>query len=134
MARQKTSPHDYPQAEQKHPDTYEADLNPDRMAGQNIGEHAAADAPHAFYAADVKQVVNTLHDEFTWDELREIVVLGEGARLQQGRTYLDLRDRRTLTATGDQEVGAGEWYVPKHETPYPYWNRLLGMTSPQRTT
>ena len=32
---------DYPQEQRKHPDAYEGDLNPNRMAGQNIGERIA---------------------------------------------------------------------------------------------
>jgi hypothetical protein len=30
------------------------------------------------------------------------------------------------------EVGPDNWYVPKSEVDYQLWNRLIGVTSPER--
>ena len=125
---------DKPQLEKKHPDEWERDLNPNRLAGQNIGEHGVDDDPGHVFAADVKYLVTRLQD-FTMDELREIPVLRAGTRLLQGATYVDLRDpaRPVFTATGEMSATANNWFVPKSETPYQYWNRLIGIEDVQRT-
>jgi len=113
-----------------HPDEYERDLNPDRLAGQNIGG-----TERRFISAhDWKEVHRTL-SEFADDELEQIPLIAEGERLQQGATYLDLNDRqrREFTATGDMRAGSGDRIVPKDEVPYPLWNRLRGIDDPRRT-
>jgi hypothetical protein len=53
------------------------------MARQNIGARVAT-VP----AANVKDVVSLLADDFTMDELREIPVLVAGTRLEQGAQYV----------------------------------------------
>ena len=113
---------DYPQEARKHPDEYQRDLSPDRMAGQNIGASVAT-VP----AADVKDVVSLLADDFTMDELREIPVLIVGTRLEQGAKYVDLTDdeRREITAMGGMTAAPEQWLVPKQETPPAYWNRIV---------
>ena len=125
---------DKPQLEKKHPDEWERDLNPNRMAGQNIGEQSAGDDPGYVFASEMKDLVTRLQD-FTMDELREIPVVRAGTRLLQNATYVDLRDpsRPVFTATGDMSATANNWFVPKSETPYQYWNRLIGITDVQRT-
>ena len=124
---------DKPQLEKKHPDEWEKDLNPNRLAGQNIGAEATEEANYQ-YASEMKDLVRQLQD-FTLDELREIPVLLAGTRLQQGATYVDLRDRsRTVfTATGEMMATANTWFVPKSATPYMYWNRLIGIRDVERT-
>jgi len=128
-------PADVPQARQMHPDDVQRDLNPDHLAGQNVGVRTTLDDPHGHRASDVKLLVTQLHHEFRMDELREIPVLTRGARLEQGAVYLDLADpdRQPFTAMGSDEVQAGSYVVPKHDCPAPYWNRLLGMKDPRRT-
>lgn len=123
-----------PQTEHKHPEEWERDLNPDRMAGQNVGERAAERETELPTAYDVKEVHRTLHDAFRDDELRQIPVLPAGERLQQGATYLDLRDpsRDEFTATGRDAAGEENWYVPKDRVPYSLWNRLRGVEDPER--
>lgn len=118
------------QRERKHPDEYEADLNPSRMAGQDIG-NTGDELPNAY---DRKDVHNSLSG-FADDELKSIPIVPEGERLQQGATYLDLndRDREEFTATGEMAAAAGERIVPKGEVPYPLWNRLRGVDDPNRT-
>jgi hypothetical protein len=115
-----------PQREQKHPDEWERDLNPDYMEGQNIGAEDAERERNVRSAYDRKDVHRHLADAFTDDELKRIPVLPEGERLQQGATYLDLAGQRPheFTALGDMSAGEGNRYVPKDEVPYPLWNRL----------
>jgi hypothetical protein len=116
---------DYPQEDRKHPDAYEGDLNPHRMAGQNIGGRVAT-VP----AADLKDVVSVLADAFTIDELRQIPIVVRGTPLEQGAKYVDLADdeRREMTAMGGMTALSDQWLVPKQETPPAYWNRLIGRS------
>lgn len=120
-----------PQAERKHPPEYEQDLNPDRLAGQNIGI-PRDQMPNAF---EMKSVNRSLQD-FSDDELRSIPIVPQGERLQQGATYLDLSDRSRgeFTATGEMSAGSSDCIVPKDEVPYTLWNRLRGISDPERTT
>lgn len=123
-----------PQTEQKHPDEWQRDLNPDHMAGQNIGQTDADRRERGLVNAhEVKSLHRSLQG-FTDDELRQIAVVPEGGRLQQGATYLDLNDpeRDEFTATGEMQAGADNCYVPKSEVPYPVWNRLRGIEDPER--
>jgi hypothetical protein len=122
-----------PQHEQKHPDQWQQDLNPDHLAGQNLGTPTSGTEQSGNTAYDLKEVHRQLA-EFGDDDLQQIAVVPTGARLQQGATYLDLNDpeRGEFTATGDMTAAAGSAYVPKSETPYPLWNRLLGVDEPER--
>jgi hypothetical protein len=126
-------PEEHFQPGQQHPERWRDDLNPNAMAGQNLG----LDNPHpeqgARTAYDLKEVHDTLRD-LTDDGLKQIPVLPEGARLEQGATYLDLHDprRREFTATGDMQAGPGHWLVPKDAVDYQLWNRLRGVEEPER--
>ena len=119
-----------PQTEKKHPDEWEADLNPHRLAGQNIG--IPTDLPTAF---DYKELQDALR-EFTDDELRQIPVIPAGSRLRQGATYLDLcgGERREFTAMGDTIAAPEDRLAAKGDVPYTLWNRLRGVDDPRRTT
>jgi hypothetical protein len=123
-----------PQTEKKHPDEWERDLNPNRMAGQNIGEQGSQQEQGARNAYDDKEIHRTLRDDFEDDELKKIPLVPEGARLQQGATYIDLKDsaREEFTATGRISAEPDRWYVPKDEVPYSLWNRLIGVENPER--
>ncbi len=129
----KTEGMDLPQREKKHPDEWERDLNPDRMEGQNVGPVSSDRERGDRTAFDVKPLHRVMRD---WpdEELKRIPVLEEGTRLQQGATYLDLRDpeRGEFTAMGDMAAGPRDAYVPKDEVPYPTWNRLRGIDDPER--
>src|SRR5437763_971341 len=103
--------------EDKHPDDVQQELNPDASKGQNyglVGPHPEKDNPRTAY--DIKELHRRL-EGFTDDLLKQIPVLPEGSRLEQDAAYLDLAspDRREIKATGDREVGPGQWYVPKSE-------------------
>lgn len=120
-----------PQAEKKHPDEWERDLNPDRLEGQNVGA-SGGDLPSAHDFKDLRQRLDDLSPE----ELREISIAPPGSRLRQGATYMDLAksDRSEFTATGERTAGEDERLAPKDEVSYPLWNRLRGIDDPERAT
>jgi hypothetical protein len=111
-----------PQDQIKHPQEWQADLNPEHLAGQNIG---GAKSRYRS-AAEIKHLTRQLQ-QFNNDELEQIPILRKGERLQQGAVYLDLASSATepITATGNMAAGDDHLYVPKAETPYTYWNRLV---------
>jgi hypothetical protein len=131
--KEDASMNDRPQREQKHPDEWQRDLNPDHMAGQNIGEASAATEQTGMTAYSLRALHRRLSG-FQDDDLKQIPVVPQGQRLQQGGTYRDLNDdnRDEFTATGDMTATEGTAYVPKDQTPYPLWNRLRDIDDPER--
>lgn len=115
---------DTPQTDRRHPDEYERDLNPDRMAGQNLGEREdlirASDLPAEELPDPLRQ--------FDRGELQRIPVVRPGAHLKQGATYVDLNAPRLIEfqALGDQTAGPDNVFVPKRELDHVRWNRMLG--------
>lgn len=116
-------------------DEWQQDLNPKPMAGRNVGlegphPEKAEDAPNAY---EIKELHNLL-DGYTADELKQIRVLPQGSRLEQGAKYINLKDpaRQEFTAMGVMEAEPNNWYVPKTEVPYWLWNRLIGVDNPER--
>ena len=110
-----------PQDQIKHSQEWHVDLDSEHLAGQNIG--GAKNRYRS--AAEIKHLARQLH-QFNDDELAQIPVLRKGERLQQGAVYLDLASAtEPITATGNMAAGDDHLYVPKAETPYPYWNRLV---------
>ena len=98
---------------EQHPEPWRSDLNPDAMAGQNVGlagPHPETDARTAY---DLKDLHRRLSD-FSDDELKSIPVLPLDTRLQQGATYVDLRDSdcREFKAMGNMEDRARELVCP----------------------
>jgi hypothetical protein len=126
-------PENIPTPGAQHPEEWRADLNPNAMAGQNLGLAAEAGGDERS-AYDVKDVHRRLTG-FTDDELKQIPVVATGARLQQGATYLDLLadTPEEFTATGEMTADAGHCYVNKSDVHYELWNRLLGLRDPRRT-
>lgn len=126
---------DKPQAEAltKHPEPYQHDLNPDAMAGQNLGIGEVQPSKHGPTAYDVKPVHNRFK-QFSDTELKQLRLLPVGSRLEQGATYIDLNnlDLGEFTATGDMRVGDNNWLVAKKDVPYELWNRLLGIETSER--
>ena len=118
---------------EQHPEEWRRDLNPDAMAGQSIGHAGAHPEKDAATAYEVKTIHRQFHG-FSDDELKRIPILPRGARLEQGATYVDLQDEglREFTATGDMQAEPNNWYVPKSEVDYQLWNRLIGVTNPER--
>jgi hypothetical protein len=123
------------QPEDKHPQPYQHDLNPDASKGINwglSGPHPEKNDPRT--AKDVKELHDLL-SEFHDDELEQIPILPAGARLESKATYINLRqaEAEEFTAEGNEEVGEIDWVVPKSEVDYQLWNRLGGVTNPART-
>lgn len=115
------------------PDEFQQDLNPDPMAGQNHGlegSHPEKDAPNA---SEIKEL-HSLLEGYTNSDLKQIPVLPQGSRLEQGAKYIDLNDpeRKEFTAIGNMEAGRDNYYVPKTEVDYQLWNRLTGVQNPER--
>jgi hypothetical protein len=118
---------------EQHPEGWRDELNPNRMAGQNLGLSNPHPEQAARTAYDIKDA-HRLLDGFTDDGLKSIPVLWEGSRLEQGATYIDLHDpeRRQFKATGDMQATREHWYVPKDAVDYELWNRLVGVSNPER--
>jgi hypothetical protein len=112
-------------------DEWQHDLNPDPLAGQNVGLAASQTEKEAPNAYDLKDVHRYLVD-FTDDELKQIPILPIGSRLKQGAKYVDLHDpnREEFTAMGGMETGSENWYVPKTEVDYQLWHRLTQPQAP----
>jgi hypothetical protein len=122
-----------PRPGEQHPEIWRRDLNPQPMAGQNVGLSSADRQRFSRTAHDVKEVHDRLRD-YSDDDLKQIPILATGARLEQGATYIDLQDSppHELTATGDMEASATNLYVPKDAVDYQLWNRLIGIRNPER--
>jgi hypothetical protein len=115
------------------PDEFQQDLNPNPMAGQNHGlegPHPEKDAANAY---EIKELHSIL-EGYTSNELKQIPVLPQGSRLEQGAKYIDLMDpeRKEFTAMGGMEAGTNNKYLPKTEVDYQLWNRLTGVQNPER--
>jgi hypothetical protein len=84
-------------------------------------------------AFDVQEAHRQLVD-WSDDDLKQVPLLPAGARLEQGATYVDLRDpaRREFAATGEMQVPLDGLYVPRSEVDDRTWNRLLGIRTPER--
>ena len=115
-----------PQREEKHSREWEEDLNPSHMAGQNIGPtgERSADSVTAYEMKGMHRVLAGYSD----DELKQIPVLTEGTRLQQGATYIDLAEQHPteFKVNGGVAIGREQLIVPKDRVPYPLWNKLIG--------
>jgi hypothetical protein len=118
---------------QMHPEKYQADMNPHAMAGGNWGLEGPHPEKECRTAADMKELYECL-PRLTADELRRIPVLPPGSRLEQGATYIDLRQPhlQEFTAIAGMEAGEHNWYVPKSEVEYQVWNELIGVNNPER--
>jgi hypothetical protein len=118
------------------PDKWERDLHPTVAPGRNHGLEGShpekEDIPTAY---DLKDVHRYLDQEgYTNAELQQIIVMPPGSRLEQGATYIDLKDpqRQEFTAMGNMEADSDRWYVPKTEIDYQLWNRLTLVQNPER--
>lgn len=115
------------------PDQWQQDLNPAPSAGKNYGlegPHPEKEAPNAY---ELKELHSKLSG-YTDQELKQIIVLPSGSRLEQGAKYIDLMapEPREFTAMGGMTAGADNRYVPKTEIDYQLWNRLTGVQNPER--
>ncbi len=117
-------------AGEQHPEEWRKDLNPNANAGQNYGDSEEQNAPTAHESGELRRMLS----DFTKDELKRILVLPPGSRLEQGATYIDLAapNRNEFTAEGNIEAGPDNYFVPKSQVDYQIWNRLIGITTPER--
>jgi len=105
-------------------DTWEQDLHPDRSADRN-------DVARTAY--DMEAAHRNLSD-MADDDMKQIPIVADGVRLEQGATYIDLLAGRTeFSAIGSMEAGQGHAYVAKNDVDYQMWNRLIGVENPERT-
>ena len=133
MSRSASNVRRYPQTSpvERHPEPWRSDLNPNALAGQNIGLEADRPEEHGIHASSLKEAWSLL-PELTADELKELRVLPVGSRLEESATYLDLRDRGRgeFKATSGMHVAAGEWLVAKRDVDHELWNKLRGKAVP----
>src|SRR2546423_4792508 len=113
-------------------DDFVEDLRPDNFAGAN---YSLRSEPQdiGLRAIDIKELYGKLAD-LTGDELRNIVIVPLGERLEQGAKYIDLLhlERGEFVATSDMVAGEDHYYVPKTHTDYVLWNRLRQVSDPVR--
>jgi hypothetical protein len=115
-------------------DQFDRDLNPNPMAGQNIGRDGEHSGKHGRTARDVKDV-HAMLSEWSDDDLAQVPVVPAGTRLEQNATYLDLSATtpREFTATGGMSAERDQCLVAKSDVPYQLWNRLRGVHDVERT-
>lgn len=115
------------------PDEWEQDLQRDNMTRGHEGGVEANPQAERRTAHDMKDI-HRVHPGLSKDELKRILVLAEGTRLEQGAKYFDLLHpgRGEFVATAEMTVGADHWFVQKSEVDYPLWNRIIGVTNPDR--
>lgn len=113
-------------------DEFDRDLNPEPLAGQNIG--ADQDDAGRRTAKDVKEIHAVLND-WSDEDLDQVPIVPTGTRLEQNATYLDLSapTSREFTARGDMSATPGQCLIAKSEVPYQLWNRLRGVDDVNRT-
>lgn len=115
-------------------DEWDKDLHPNREAGKNqgmTGQHPPVTS--ALNAFEIKELHSRM-PEFSSEELKQIIVLETGTRLQQGAKYIDLNDPvwEEFTAMANMQAGTDNYYVPKTEVGYQLWNKLIGVENPER--
>ncbi len=71
---------------------------------------------------------------WTEDELKQVPLMPIGARLDEGATYVDLRDpaRREFAASAEMQVPPDGLYVPRSAVDHRIWVRLLGLRTADR--
>lgn len=113
---------------------WQQDLHPDASPGQEQGAREPQPGKSGLTAEAIKALQQGPLRDLTDEQLKEIPVLPVGSRLRQGATYLDLGDprRRSFTAMGGMVAGEDNYYVPKDDIDYTLWNRLTGVTNPER--
>lgn len=123
------------QPKDRTPDAFDQDLHANRNEGINHAQRGANPETRAPNAATITEI-HRLLPHLTDDELRRLVVLQEGDRLEQGATYIDLRhaDRGEFTADTPEEVGPPNLnlIIPKQQTDYELWNKLRGSIGASR--
>lgn len=116
----------------QHPEEYRQDLNPHGGEGENSGHQSGVTAEKLIPLSSIKEARTHFTDEpFDLDQMR---IVAPGVRLEQGGVYVNARDRRRVEFKASAQTVADEqhWYVPKQDTDYVTWNRLIHVTNPER--
>jgi hypothetical protein len=124
---------DQPQSKQPPvEENFTKDLHGNMFAGEHHGERGASEkvGPRAH---EIKRLHKTLAD-LTDDELKQIVLVPQGQRLEQGAKYIDLAhlEQGEFTALANMIAEPDHYYVPKQENDYVLWNRLNQVDNPAR--
>ena len=100
------------------------DLRPDNFKGANYGL-LSEPQDIGLRASDIKELHDSLPD-LTAAELRGIVIIPLGERLEQGAKYIDLLDleRGEFVAMANMISDEDHYYVAKKQTDYVLWDRL----------
>ncbi|RYX82489.1 hypothetical protein EON83_19405 [bacterium] len=109
------------------------DFDRDLRQGETPTTNSSLDTDRLIRAYDDKELVTNLQD-FNSDELKKILIVPRGTKLQQGAKYIDLNDpsRAEITASGANpltphlEVLENQRLVPKSEIDYQLWDKLTG--------
>jgi hypothetical protein len=115
---------------QQHPPEWRRDLNPDAMAGQNVG---LPDSEHLQYrTAYDDKALHERWQELPDDVLKNLVLLPPGERLKQGATYFDMThpEQGEFTAMGNESVEPGQRLLAKADIGYDTWNLVVGVNHP----
>src|SRR4051794_1027703 len=101
--------------ELRHPEPHLHDLSSDAPA--RPGPDRIAPRPPEDFSRTAYDVKEARLQLVGWsdDDLRQIPLMPVGARLEEGATYVDLREpaRREFAATGDMRVPPDGLYVPR---------------------
>ncbi len=114
-------------------DDFDRDLRPNEGKGENSGVGSEHNPDRLMRAYDDKALVDAMKD-FGSDELKLILIVPVGVKLEQGAKYIDLNDpdRLEIIASGENpvtphlEAQANQKLVPKSQTDYELWDKLTG--------
>lgn len=111
----------------------ERDLHKGTPPGELVGEDVHQSEYMGLDADSIKDLRGRLPG-LTDAELRQLPVEPEGYQLRQGATYVDLRDPdlKPFTAMGGMTARRGQALVPKSDTDYLLWNRIVGVRNPEQ--
>jgi hypothetical protein len=114
-------------------DDFDKDLRPKERQGENSGIGSHQNPTRMTRAYDDKALVDAMQN-FNSDELKAILIVPVGSKLEQGAHYIDLNDpdRMEILASGENpvtphlEAQEGQKLVPKADTDYELWDKLTG--------
>ena len=108
-------------------ESFDADLRPHEHSGENSGLASEPSDRELRRAYDIKELHEMLPN-FQSDDLKNLVVLAEGTRCEQGATYYDIKHPQdgVFKARADMVADAGNYLVPKSQIDFELWNKLIG--------
>jgi hypothetical protein len=131
---EKIPPHPARHIQQPPPDdAFEHDLHPHMLAGEDHAPPAPEPGLEGRTLADEKQS-HARFPQLTAADLKRIPLMPEDVRLEQGATYINVAEPvlQEFTARANMTAGPDDRYVPKKDTDYLLWNRLIGVNNPAR--